>query len=297
MRKFLTIVFLLALAVGYTALFSATDLARAETYYFRLTQETVNVFWNSDGTQSLDYVLVFENSPTADNLAYVDLGLPNGNFDMGTIYADVDGKPITDITTSGYQGSGSGVALGLGNYAIRPGKVGRVHAFVGVIQKVLYEDSSDNTYASAVFAPVTFGSQYMYGETDLTVTFHLPPGMAPEEPRWHEDKTADGFPKQPSSVYDAESRVTYTWRNAHADASKQYTFGASFPLKYVPESAIVRVTFIDVILGGILMIVGATSELCIPLPSCRRTMVRGLALTCVPKRFVRIWVSVSSVSG
>ena len=149
MRKFLTIVFLLALAVGYTALFSATDLARAETYYFRLTQETVNIFWNSDGTQSLDYVLVFENSPTADNLAYVDLGLPNGNFDMGTIYADVDGKPITDITTSGYQGSGSGVALGLGNYAIRPGKVGRVHAFVGVIQKVLYEDSSDNTYASA----------------------------------------------------------------------------------------------------------------------------------------------------
>ena len=62
---------------------------------------------------------------------------------------------------------------------IQPGSSGTVHVLVGRITGVLYTDSQDNTYASGDFAPTYFGSQYVSGNTDLTVTFHLPPGVKP----------------------------------------------------------------------------------------------------------------------
>ena len=126
----------------------------AQTYYFSLDEQIVNVFWNSDGTSSIDYVFVFTNDANASSIDYVDVGIPNSSFDDNNIFADVNGEPVSDISRSGYQGNGgSGVAVGLGNLAIRPGQTGRVHVFVGTVRRVLYEDSDDKTYASAVFTP------------------------------------------------------------------------------------------------------------------------------------------------
>ncbi len=94
---------------------------------------------------------LFTNNPIASPIEYVDLGLPNSNFVDSSIYADVDGVPITDISRSGFQAEGVGVALGLGANAIPPGQSGRVHAFIGVVNDVLYPDSEGDNYASAVF--------------------------------------------------------------------------------------------------------------------------------------------------
>jgi hypothetical protein len=77
------------------------------------------------------------------------------------------------------------------------------------------------------------------GNTDITVTYHLPPGVQADEPRWH--SAPSGFPDEPQTAFDDQGRVTYTWRNANADGSQQYTFGASFPKKYVPSGSIVTV--------------------------------------------------------
>ncbi len=206
----------------------------AQSYSFRLDREVVHVYWNSDGTMALDYTFTFTNNPGAHVIDFVDVGLPNSSYSYNSITADVNGSPVAVSTD--YQGSGSGVAVDLGSRAIQPGQSGTVHLYVGTISRVLYPDSEDETYASAVFAPTWFGSQYVTGTTDLTVIFHLPPGVKPEEPRWH--AAPSGFPSEPQTGFDADGRITYTWQNPSASASRSYKFGASFPRTYVPAEAI-----------------------------------------------------------
>jgi hypothetical protein len=235
--------------------------AAAQTYYFQVPSATVHAFWNQDGTLALDYVWVFENE-SSDPIEYVDMGLPNSHFDISSIYADVDGKAIS-ISKSEYQGDGSGVALVLGQESIPYGQTGSVHAYVGVIKQVIYPDDDDENYVSAVFGTTWFGSSYVHGNTDLTVVFHLPPGVQPDEPRWH--KPPAGFPESPETGFDAEGRITYTWRNANANSYKAYQFGASFPKNDVPEDAVVRVSFFEVLIGGVVMAVGSMAQCCGPL--------------------------------
>jgi hypothetical protein len=226
-------IFLLILLASILLLMPGNALA--QTYSFSLPKETVNAFWNDDGTLSLDYLFVFANDPGAPPIEFVDVGIPNGNYDRNSISADVKGHPITDIEQSPY--FDYGVALGLGSNSIQPGQTGQVHVVIGTVRDVLYPDSEDSEYASAVFAPTYFGSDVVHGGTDLTVIFHLPPGVQPDEPRWHD--APSGFPSQPATALDDQGRVTYTWQNPSANGHTEYTFGASFPKKYVPAGAIV----------------------------------------------------------
>src|SRR5690349_4771825 len=228
-RRLLTITLVLLFA------FSMATSVLAQSYSFSLDKEVVNVYWNSDGTLSLDYVFTFTNQPGAHAIDFVDVGLPNGNYVFNTIKADVNGSPVS-ISTD-YQGSGSGVVVDMGSHAIGSGQSGNVHVTVGQISDVIYKDDKDENYASADFSPTWFGSQYVVGNTDLTVTFHLPPGVKAEEPRWHD--APSGFPSEPQTALDSDGRVTYAWSNPNASGSTQYTFGASFPKTYIPAGAIV----------------------------------------------------------
>lgn len=226
---------LLTIALALILAFSITTSALAQSYSFRLDREVVNVYWNADGSMSLDYVFTFTNQPGAPAIEFVDVGLPNDNYNFTSITADVDGVPVP--ISQDYQGQGTGVAVELGAQAIQPGDTGTVHVFVGQISNVYYQDDNDENYASAVFSPTWFGSEFVVGDTDLSVTFHLPQGVKPEEPRWHE--APSGFASEPQTGIDSEGRVTYTWSNANASGSRQYTFGASFPKTYIPATAIV----------------------------------------------------------
>jgi hypothetical protein len=208
----------------------------AQTYLFSLDKMDVHVYWNDDGTISIDYVLVFTNDPFASPLDFVDVGLPNQNFDINSIYADVNGHMISHIADSPYVTNG--VELGLGSYAIQPGETGIVHVVVGTVDQVLYPDDEDNTYVSGVFSPTWYDKEFVQGNTDIRVTYHLPPGVQPEEPRWH--RSPSGFPSEPITGIDGEGRVTYSWQNSNAQGFSQYKFGASFPEQYIPESAVVR---------------------------------------------------------
>ena len=229
-RRFLTIMLVLLVALG------GTTTAFAQDYFFSLDKEVVNVYWNSDGSMSLDYLFTFTNQPGGHTIEFVDVGMPNGNFDFNSISADINGNPLS--ISSDFQGSGGeGFAVEMGPYAIPPGQTGTVHVSVGRVEQVLYPDENDETYASAVFAPAYFTSDVVTGTTDLSVTYHLPPGVKPEEPRWHE--VPSGFPSEPQAGFDPEGRVTYTWSNPNASPSRQYTFGASFPKTYIPATAIV----------------------------------------------------------
>jgi hypothetical protein len=165
-RRLLTIALVLILA------FSITTSALAQSYSFSLDKEVVNVYWNADGTMSLDYLFTFTNQPGAHVIDFVDVGLPNNSYIYNTIQADVSGDPVA-ISTD-YQGSGSGIAVDMGSHAIQPGQTGTVHVFVGQISDVYYPDDNDENYASAVFSPTWFDGQFVVGDTDITVTFHLP---------------------------------------------------------------------------------------------------------------------------
>lgn len=103
----------------FTLLLITASPARAQSYSFQVPELTVDVYWNADGTISLDYNFVFKNNATGHAIDYVDLGLPNNNYSDNNITASVNGNPVNDISSSGFQGEGgSGVAVGLGQYAI-----------------------------------------------------------------------------------------------------------------------------------------------------------------------------------
>ncbi|MBV6397236.1 MAG: hypothetical protein HFACDABA_02844 [Anaerolineales bacterium] len=229
-HRLLTIILLVVLSL---ALF--TPVQAQGNYYFAVERLVVHAYWNGDGTLSLDYTWVFVNQPGSHVIDFVDVGMPNYNFDPSQIRAKLDGTPL-DVSASDYEGSGSGFAIVLRGQSIQPGQKGTVHVYVPNISGVLYNDTSGDEYASAVFAPTYFGSQYVKGATDYSVTFHLPPGVQPEEPRWH--AAPSGFPSEPQTGFDELGSVTYTWYNPAGDVSNYYEFGASFPKTYVPAEAI-----------------------------------------------------------
>jgi hypothetical protein len=251
----------------------------AQTYAFTLDQEIVHAYWEIDGTLSLAYEFVFFNANYADPLDYVDVGMPNGNYSLSNASGTINGRSITHIAYSPYVTNG--IELGLGAYAIQPGEKGTVTFFISGIRDVLYQDSDNKDYASAVFSPTWFDSEFVSGTTDLSITYHLPPGVTPEEPRWHQP--AAGFPETPYTDLDADGRVTYTWRNTNANGYSQYLFGASFPSSYVPASAISTPTFWqnigidpDDLIGGICFCLFGSLFIAIPALSIRNAQKRKM---------------------
>jgi len=230
----------LALFVLFTMLSAILCLpfpSYAQDYSFSLDEEFVDVWVNQDGSVRLEYWFTFTCALSGHPIDVVDLGLPTGDYSISGISGDVDGTPI-DRVDSDYQGSGEhGVAVWLGSGTIDPGDSGTVHVVVDRVGRMLYEDSKDPEYASTEFSPTYFGSEFVRGSTDLTVRFHLPPGVQPEEPRWHQSPS--GWPyDRPETALDGEGRVLYTWRHSTAEPDRQYIFGASFPRQYVDEAAI-----------------------------------------------------------
>ena len=205
-RRLISLGLILTLAMLITAL-----PVLAQSYSFTLDEEVVHAFWQEDGTLQLEYVFVFTNDPGAPPIEFVDVGMHNKAYDLSNIVATVNGQP---------------------------GETGTVAVTIWGIPNVLYEDTQEDEYASARFSPTWFDSSSVHGNSDITMVYHLPPGVQPEEPRWH--ASPSGWPESPSTGLDDDGRVVYAWRNPTASGSKQYEFGASFPLAYVPEGSIVR---------------------------------------------------------
>src|SRR5512133_2236508 len=116
LRRIITTIFVLVLAA------LLTTQAAAQSYFFSLDKEIVNVYWNSDGTLALDYLLTFTTQPGGHTIDFVDVGMPNGNFDFNSIRADINGKALS--ISSDFQGTGDGFAVEMGGQAIPPGGTG-----------------------------------------------------------------------------------------------------------------------------------------------------------------------------
>ena len=229
----------LALFIVFLLVFGLTTSAFAQSYSLELTEEIIHVYWNADGTMSLDYTFHFKNNPDAHAIEFVDVSLVNDNY--SNISAEVDGHAVG---IEKYEGDDSGIAVDLGSYAIPAGESGLVHVTIGSIKDVVTPDADDANYASAIFSTPWFGSQYMTGNTDLTVVFHLPPNIQADETRYHLPSSWTGE-EEPEVSTDEAGRITYTWHDDNANGYTPYTFGASFPSSYLPAAAIVESTSTD----------------------------------------------------
>jgi hypothetical protein len=229
-RKF--VFSLLALSVALLFLLSVAP-SQAQTYSFTLGQEEVDVWINRDGSARLEYWFTLTCDQGDHIIEAVDVGMPTSDF--SGMSADIGGQPASIGTD--FQGQGSwGFAVHLGAQTIEPGQTGTVHVVVARVGGMVYQDTSDPSYASSEFSPAWFGSSYVHGTSTIMVRFHLPPGVQASEPRWHQSPS--GWPSQPQSYLDADGRIVYDWENSAAAPDQQYTFGASFPSKYVEASAI-----------------------------------------------------------
>lgn len=232
-KRLVSIIFLLLMLGGS---FSA---AYAQDYRFEVQSTQVNFFISSDGLAYIEYFFNFNNDPSGHPIDFVDVGMPNTNYSLSDIQADVNGTPIDDIESSPYVTNG--FALGLGANAIQPGQSGTVHVVAGPVSGMLYFGSQEEAeeYASFQFSPSYYDSQYVTGSTDMTVTLILPPGIAAEEPRYFTPNRWPGA-DEPESGYTAEGNVYYRWQSADANSYTQYEFGAAFPARLVPENTITR---------------------------------------------------------
>lgn len=217
--------------------------AQAQSYLFSLDQLYVDVFMNEDGTLDLLYQFTFSNAPGAAWIDFVDVGLPNRNFKEYEIQAEVNGIPVAYISSSEYEGKGTGVAVALGSDAIAPGQSGEVIVYIPGVERMFHPDSQDSGYASMVFSPTWFDPKFVSGSTDLAVTFHLPEGVQPPEPRWH--SAPPGWASEPQTGFDNKGRIIYTWRNSKANGHTQYKFGASVPRQYLPADAVKNVSLLE----------------------------------------------------
>jgi len=199
----------------------------AQDYYFEVPREVVTVGVNADASLDVDYKITFRNTPGGDPIDIVDVGFPSDDYDLESITADLDGRPLSGIKPSEY--IDIGVEVPLSGCEIQPGGTATLHVR-GRNGHMVFQDEADKAYASAVFSPTWFGSEFTTGSTHLTMTFVLPPGVTAEQSRWHEDE--GGEPTQMSLT---DGRVHYVWDRPEASPSVQYYFGVSFPRAAVAE--------------------------------------------------------------
>lgn len=229
----------------------------AQNYSFKLTREVVTITVTSGGIATIDYTFDFANNAGAHPIDYVDVGMPNSNYDIHSITADMNGVSISDVQPSQYVKPG--VALGLGTNSIPAGGSGTVHCHVGTVRNILYPGTQKESepYASLQFSPTWFDSNYVSGSTNFTVTLVLPV-MNGQEPRFYPPKNWPGS-SDPQTGFDQSNHVFYRWQTANANGSTQYIFGAAFPARLVPAGAIVQAPSFDFVAWvDLLMTLGFT---------------------------------------
>ncbi len=211
MKRFITALLLLGATVALLA-----------EYRFQVPQNQCTVTVNPDASVWVSYTITFANE--GQPIDIIDVGFPDDAYD--SVKADLDGVPMSDIRPS--TAVAHGVEVHLGDRAIPAGQTGTLHLTARLKERV-FPDDKDPAYASLVFSPTWYGSEYTSGTTHVVCEFVLPEGVGPDEPRYH------GL--QFTSARVENGRVHYVWDVPQGSPSQQYTFGASFPAKAMQRLA------------------------------------------------------------
>jgi len=197
--------------------------ALAQDYSFSVDSNISSVYVQEDGSVDIVYDIAFTNDPGAHVIDIVDIGLPNDSYDLSSAQATIDGQPVVGIYKSEWLDTG--VEIHLGSNEIVPGGSGTVHLEINN-PRMVYQDREDEEYASVRFYPHYY-EETGHGATYLRVSFYFPPGVQPDETRYHDQEFTE--------AHIEGDRPVMTWVTPDARADRQYQFGVSFPQKYVSQ--------------------------------------------------------------
>jgi hypothetical protein len=61
----------------------------AQSYSFSVEEYIVDAYWQSDGTLSVQYSIVFNNDTSAPAIEYIDIGMHNKYYDLSRVRASI----------------------------------------------------------------------------------------------------------------------------------------------------------------------------------------------------------------
>jgi hypothetical protein len=130
---------------------------------------------------------------------------------------------------------------------IPAGGSGTVTAHIETVKNVIYEatQTESEKYASFVFSPNWYDSQYVHGNTTMQVTFIFPAGITEKEPRYYVPEGGWPGPQEPESKVMDNGKIFYTWISDQANGYTQYKFGASFPARVLADGAITTKPYVQ----------------------------------------------------
>jgi hypothetical protein len=244
MVKTMKILRLLAVLAVILAAMFAPAAVQAQIHRFEVIEYEVEAYLEADGSLTLYYYMVFQNDPKADPIDFIDLGLPQADYDYKNISGTIDDKPIPEIGPSSYV---DGAELALQDLAIQPGQMGTVIVTVSNITGVLfpYDQPDKENYVNFQITPNYFGVQYERSNaTKYRMTIILPPEVGTDEGLYY---TPSGWPgdETPEASTTSDGRVYYSWYTENANVHTPYTFGAAFPARVVPTESIIAVPVVS----------------------------------------------------
>jgi len=257
MKKWICLLVLSVILLGLN-----TGVVAGQSYHFQVPKAVVNYTINSDGTATIEYTYNFVNDTGAPSIEYVDIGMPaNSTYSYSDMSGQINGNTISHIAKS--TAISNGVEFGLGTNSIPAGGSGTFHALLTNVRGVLYPGTAQESepYASTQFETNYFTSGSVSGNTDMTVTIFLPKGMSTSQPRYYPPKNWPGS-DTPTSGYDSQGQIYYTWEAPNTNLSKGYIFGAGFPASFVPSSAIGTPPSNTINFGGIVSWITANGCAC-----------------------------------
>ncbi|MFH1437657.1 MAG: hypothetical protein ABIJ56_18265 [Pseudomonadota bacterium] len=244
-----------AAAVGiFIAILSIADSSSAQSYNFRVAEATVTVEIFKDGSVEIDYELLFENIGMPIDV--VDIGMPTEDYDLSTCSAALDGEPLSDIRKSEYIDTGIEVHLDRpissarfmddviekalpDGYGLKGGKKkdrGRALFTASCVNRnMIYQDTTDEAYASFRFTPTWFGPELVSGTTNMQIRFIMPGTAKKDEIKWHDE------PFDMVGEYENTGRAMAVWNRPVYEMTGPRLFGLSFPKRLVDKVITVTV--------------------------------------------------------
>ncbi len=223
------------LLFGVLLTWTVADRAHAANYRFSVPEAEVTVRIQPDGAARIHYKLTFKCARGAHPIDVVDIGMPHMGKGHRPVSAAIDGRTIPNSSirvSEVLTPRGSGYEVHLGSRMIQPGRSG-VFAFIGIEDRMVWQDTTDPEQASFRFTPTWFGAPYVRGKTKLILRYVLPiPKAAYPEARerilWH--KSGQEFSAK--GVMEGDDRASVAWVR-EVSLTGPHLFSVSFPKRFV----------------------------------------------------------------
>ncbi len=206
------------LVVLITLLLLAAQPAVAQYYSFSVPKMRVEAFIQPNGSVRFRYAITFRNNLYASAIDIVDIGTPNGDYDLSNWSGDRDGVPIRRVATSSY--IDTGVEVHLAN-PIESGETGTLNVEFTMPPGLLYQDVTRDGYVSFQMTPTWFDESVVDGRGQLQIAIHMLPGVSPDELLFQDRAFSD------RALF--QDRAVALWTTDNWGADGAYRVGVSFP--------------------------------------------------------------------